>query len=334
MKSKLIYGLILLLNISCIVSCEKQFEPSASVSEQATPTIDICATNESHPATEFDFQEIRSTLSPFFREENYQELIDTYKTSIQGTRVEHWEGWVQDTDQIWQREPVILIDMDDFMADVQFPVVEYQAIRRTGLPDVILTNVPSESWEDATKGHRFAFSGVIKDITVAHYQFDIDPASGTLAVIIEMSDEPEKNQATDLLCSPATVPQTMITLTEPICSMLSENCSTIGITIFGDGTVIHSRRDWGSDEMEVNYTTIEESAVNRLTDLANQLDYFSWEDDYDSEDISEASSTTTSITLGDIRKSIFHYHGDSSAPAELAIFENAIMQAVGMDRGY
>ena len=56
---------------------------------------------------------------------------------------------------------------------------------------------------------------------------------------------------------------------------------------------------------------------NELIDAFQQCHYFSFNDQYDRIDVTDMSSATTSIKLGNRYKSVRHYFGDRSAPAEL-----------------
>jgi hypothetical protein len=65
-----------------------------------------------------------------------------------------------------------------------------------------------------------------------------------------------------------------------------------------------------------------------LVDAFDRAGYFELADDYAVADLTDLGSASTSITLGNIRKSVYHSYGDLTAPGELYEVEPAIEEII------
>ena len=104
-------------------------------------------------------------------------------------------------------------------------------------------------------------------------------------------------------------------------------CPVYSLTIRGDGTVVYD----GKEFVEVKgttETTISQDQVDQLISEFEKVDYFSLNDNYTERTITDAPTVITSIRLNGKIKTIKHYHGDLSAPEELAELEDRIDEIV------
>jgi hypothetical protein len=255
-----------------------------------------------------------------------QALID----GLKGKQVQEWQGWVTGITPSKEMGPYwVAFDMDEFYDRSAFIGFEYRAVRRIGLPDVVLTGVTEEQSRQLRSGERALVSGNITDLRpLSQDKPTGDPANGRLAVFLEKgtataidADVSQSTQSVD--------PKTAIyTLTEPVCDMLSSKCYTYELTVYGSGKALYAEYDWDSIDDAIPTTTknfqVTEEVVRKLADDFDAAGYFAMKDDYDGYDVSDASSATTSVTTQSFRKSIFHYHGDWSAPDSLSALEKEL----------
>lgn len=110
--------------------------------------------------------------------------------------------------------------------------------------------------------------------------------------------------------------------------MLSTKCYTYELTVYGSGEALYTEYDWDSIDEATPTTSkdfqVIDEVVRKLADDFGSAGYLSMKDDYDEYDVSDASSATTSVTTPYFRKSIFHYHGDQSAPDALSVLEKEL----------
>jgi hypothetical protein len=97
------------------------------------------------------------------------------------------------------------------------------------------------------------------------------------------------------------------------------SCPAYRVTVSGDGQVTYK----GEGFVEVTGTKtyqIPEADVRELVSAFVSLNYFSLDDEYISR-ATDLPSTTTSITIGDTTKTVFHY---GEGPGSLTQLENKI----------
>ncbi|MCC7164869.1 MAG: hypothetical protein IT331_20400 [Anaerolineae bacterium] len=143
---------------------------------------------------------------------------------------------------------------------------------------------------------------------------------GVILVIALVSCAPvPATKVTDILQSPATLQDVVITLERTMCF---GSCPVYLLTIKGDGTVIFDGRKYVKDEGQ-HITTISQEDVKALVLEFERINYFSFSNftDYDMTDMPYA---ITSITINGTTTTVEHYHGDGDAPKELFELERKI----------
>ena len=116
----------------------------------------------------------------------------------------------------------------------------------------------------------------------------------------------------------------VITLERTVCFGA---CPVYELTIYGNGTVVYE----GSEFVRVvgtRTTIISEEKVRQLVSEFDRIDYFALSDSYEDYMVTDLPSAITSITIHGRTKTVRHYHGDLSAPAELTELENQIDEIV------
>jgi hypothetical protein len=302
-----LFYLVLVIGIGCTPAEAARLSSKQLVIRPCSP---------SNPTTGLTYQQIRERI----RKSGSSE----YRQSLEGKLFDRWSGWVVQVDHVR-----VAVDMDEYEADLTLN--EYEGVRRTGLTDVILEGVSDGVVNQWHVGNRIIFSGLIREVRESGL-FEIDPAAARYAVIVTANDiQLDEGKNTKDSCG-ATAIYPIITLTQPNCTMTSSDCHTMGITVLGNGTVIYTKRDWGTDETVRKTAQISESQVRQLVQAFLDVDYFSLSDNYDGYDWSDSDSATTSITFADRRKSIFCYYGDLSAPPELRELEEMIVEIVDVEQ--
>lgn len=280
--------------------------------------VSLCLSSSQDATTELMYQQIRERI----RAGGFAD----YLQSLEGKPFEGWSGWVIQLDH-----SRVALDMDEYEADPTFNTFSYEGIRRTGLADVILEGVSDDVINQWQVGKRVIFSGVIRKVGETA-MFEIDPAVYRYAIIASANEvRVDEGKYSKASCDEATT-YPVITLTQPHCTMMSSNCFTLGLTIYGDGLVIYTKRDWETDETIRKTAQISESEVRQLAQAFADANYFSLSDNYDGYDALHSTSATTSITFTGRRKSIFCYYGDLSAPSELRELEELIIEIVDIEQ--
>jgi len=105
-------------------------------------------------------------------------------------------------------------------------------------------------------------------------------------------------------------------------------CYDYTLTAYGNGTVVYVEKEseWSGTPV-VPFTKtyqVSEEKVRSLLAEFYKLDYFSLKDNYTSYDATDCGSSTTSLKVGDRRKTINHYYCDRSAPQGLSELERKI----------
>lgn len=108
-------------------------------------------------------------------------------------------------------------------------------------------------------------------------------------------------------------------------------CPVYRLTVYGDGRVIYEGIRFVGVE-GTRTATISEDKVRQLVTEFQKIDYFSMDDEYTHADATDMPSATTSITIAGQTKTVAHYHGDFSAPEDLATLEDRIDEIVSTDR--
>lgn len=101
-------------------------------------------------------------------------------------------------------------------------------------------------------------------------------------------------------------------------------CPVYTLTIHGDGRVEFNGQQ-NVEAMGEQTATIDPAAVQALADEMDAAGYFTWNDAYMTQDVTDLPYVISSITLSDgTTKRIEHYHGDFSAPEMLTALEDQI----------
>ena len=95
------------------------------------------------------------------------------------------------------------------------------------------------------------------------------------------------------------------------------------MTVYGDGRVIYEGIRFVAVE-GTRTAIINEDKVRQLISEFQAIDYFSLNNEYTHADATDMPSAITSITIAGNTKTVAHYHGDFSAPEELATMEDKI----------
>ena len=113
--------------------------------------------------------------------------VQAFISGLKGKQVQEWQGWVTGITASQESGPYWLtIDMDEFYDRSPFIGFEYRAVRRIGLPDVVLTGVTEEQPRQLDPGERVVISGTITDLKpLSQDNLSGDPANGRLATFLE-----------------------------------------------------------------------------------------------------------------------------------------------------
>jgi hypothetical protein len=94
------------------------------------------------------------------------------------------------------------------------------------------------------------------------------------------------------------------------------------LTIYGDGTLVYEGKS-GVKIRGRKVSHLSESSINELIREFKNLYYFDLKDRYEQSTDSNSAAVTTSVTIGDKTKSVYHVHG-SKAPSGLLKLESKI----------
>ncbi|MFC2042055.1 DUF6438 domain-containing protein [Chloroflexota bacterium] len=128
--------------------------------------------------------------------------------------------------------------------------------------------------------------------------------------------------------TPANIKDIVITLERTECF---GTCPVYRLTVHGGGTVIYEGIRFVKVQGMVQ-TTISEDKIRQLVSEFQKLDYFSLKDSYEERNATDMPSAFTSLTIDGDKKTVRHYHGDLSAPKELAELENKIDEIVNSNQ--
>lgn len=105
------------------------------------------------------------------------------------------------------------------------------------------------------------------------------------------------------------------------------SCPSYKLTINGDGKVTYEGAMFVGVQ-GAQTTTISKEKVGELVNEFRKANYFSLDDRYDNTKCSDASSSTTSITINGKTKSVYWYHCVAKAPPALGELEKRIYDIV------
>jgi hypothetical protein len=301
--------------------------PTATLGRNSAPGYQEIRSNIARLLSEI--QTAYATATPSTAEaDTYEKDLTAYIGGLKGKKVDAWQGWVLEVLPGPQGSYTATIDMDEFY-EVEPPLgFEYRGIRLIGLTDVVLSNLSKESAEKVSAGQKVEISGTIKGMEgLASDDTDkpaVDPSVRLAVILMESKVTPLKSENAGSSLADD-YKSAVITLKHPVCGMASSHCYTYNLIVYGTGKVVYTEEDWSTGQVNRTETAnVSEEKVRELVAEFDKIRYFSLKDDYSSYDMSDASSATTSITLGAKRKSTFHYHGDMSAPKELSDLESKI----------
>ncbi len=101
------------------------------------------------------------------------------------------------------------------------------------------------------------------------------------------------------------------------------SCPGYRLTLRGDGTVVYEADDFVRGK-RVERKKIPQAKVRELIAEFFAAGYYSLRESYSEMEVTCQSWITTSIAIGNVRKSITRYSGDLSAPKALRDLENKI----------
>jgi hypothetical protein len=112
----------------------------------------------------------------------------------------------------------------------------------------------------------------------------------------------------------------VITMERTTCE---DNCPAYMLTIYGSGSAMYDgkvnvKRIGGAA------TNVSEEKVNQLISEFQKIDFFALSDNYTAGSNTAFPTVITSITIDGKKKTVTHYHGDTSAPKQLTTLENKI----------
>jgi hypothetical protein len=253
---------------------------------------------------------------------------EQYRHGLQGKQVTAWSGWVVATRP---EQPAgtrqVAIDLDEFAARPAFLQFAYRGVRRIGLVDLILTGVPAADAQALSGGQQVVVSGTIQTLDrLPPDSGDPDPANAGLALVLTAGTVRPVSTAPRPPATAVAPADIVMTLTQPVGGMMSARCYTYELFIRGTGDVQYQEEDWEAQKPKIPPQTyhIPPARVQQLLAAFEAAHYFDLRDDYADPAVSDSATTTTAITLGPWRKSIFHDHADPRAPQELSTLEQML----------
>ena len=103
-------------------------------------------------------------------------------------------------------------------------------------------------------------------------------------------------------------------------------CPVYSLTLFGNGSVIYDGQKYVKD-IGIRSGSVNTTSFNRLIDRFMKDGFFLMKDEYISFNITDMPSATLTFINGTGTWKIKHYYGDTSAPKNLTLLENAVDQA-------
>ena len=128
--------------------------------------------------------------------------------------------------------------------------------------------------------------------------------------------------------TPSDLDEVVITLERTVCFGA---CPEYKLTICGSGTVEYE----GIRFVKIEGTrtiAISKDKIRQLVSEFNRIDYFSLDDSYEEFMATDMPSAITSLTVDGKTKTVRHYHGDFSAPKELAELDDKIDEIVNSNQ--
>lgn len=104
-------------------------------------------------------------------------------------------------------------------------------------------------------------------------------------------------------------------------------CPVYSVALFEDGTVVYTGIA-NVERIGVHVLQMDAPAIASIGPRAESLGYFTWEDSYEDQVITDQSTIITSVQWEDQYKRIVRYLGDPGAPVGLAWVEEIIAQTV------
>jgi hypothetical protein len=108
-------------------------------------------------------------------------------------------------------------------------------------------------------------------------------------------------------------------------------CPIYRVTVLRDGTVLWEGERFVKTTGKAT-AKVPPSAMSELAKAFARADFFALHDKYESYDVTDNPSAIVSFDDGKRKKTIRHYHGDSSSPKELYQLEDEIDRIVGTAR--
>ena len=253
---------------------------------------------------------------------------EQYRHSLQGRIVTAWPGWIVAIRPAAAAATYqVAIDLDELSDRPAFLQFAYRGVRRSGLPDLILSGVPAAEAHAVTSGQRVVVSGTLETLDrLPPDTGEPDPADANLGLLLSGGTVRPVSSAPRPAAPSVAPADLVITLTQPQCGFGSLRCYTYELFIRGTGDVQYQEEDWDEQKPKIPPQTyhISPEQVQQLLAAFEATHYFDLRDDYADPAVTDSATTTTAITLGPWRKSIFHDHADPRAPKELSTLEQML----------
>ncbi|MBX3085539.1 MAG: hypothetical protein KF716_28140, partial [Anaerolineae bacterium] len=307
--------------ILCLVVLVGSGSAAQAGRTQAPPTTD---------PDQIDYMDFRreffTACAKLIEEQKCDPDFNAYTNALMGKAIT-WQGWVSDVEKQDDNSGHYLvgIDMDDFDTMDDWPPLSwgYEGVRRIGFADVVLRDVQAEQVAELRTGQHVVFTGRLQGTdTEFGRAIAIDFITSGLAVVVDQVDVFAADPTIDFTLKPTTV----ITLSRPTCHIMDNNCYTYHLVVYGDGRVIYKFRPWENKPVAplIKTAVVDVEKVRALLKHFENAHYFGLQDNYSHLSFTDADDATTSLTLGTMRKSIYHYYGDTSAPDVLTELEKLV----------
>lgn len=296
---------------------------ATAVPPKATVTIAASPMPTHASAGTLSYEEIQSTFQRIWNEDKkiqdterrYKRVRD-YRLSLNGKKVTGWHGWVF---QVYEEKGgdayVGMLFEDPYKDGPTVPKEDYELEDTTGRFDLEISD--RSQIQSLKIGEEVVFSGTIRET---------EESGAVGAIVVSMMQPANIQEATPEL--PADLQDVVITLGRTECFGA---CPIYKLTIKGDGTVEYEGEQFVAITGTVT-SAISAEDVRKLVSEFEKVDYFSLNNSYTSEDVTDSPSANTSITIGGRQKSINHYLGDDSTPPKLTILEDKIDDITNSDQ--
>jgi hypothetical protein len=236
--------------------------------------------------------------------------VREYVQSLTGKQVQGWHTWVAGVAKPY--------DSPDYVVSPIYedPFAQGAVITGTG------------SMEQDVY---FALKGLTNDQAKQYKVGQELVVNGVLTSTQETGDGIMVTKIEPVPVDPGTAPDTtgmVVSLERGVCFGA---CPVYTVKIHGDGKVVYDGQGFVKTRGHKE-ATIGADKVKELAAFIEKVGYFSLNDMYTNQDVTDNPSAITSVTLGDKSKGIDHYYGDRSAPTKLTLLEAKIDEIANTDQ--